>query len=116
MTMNYDKLYLIKPDFPDQGRTYYCPGCAELIGVIEFYPKLKQHIEIRWVNFARPRLELVDLLGPDHQSCPVLVLRTVPKHPHTSLKVQYASGHAFVAGAREIGEYLAHIRDIGLPH
>lgn len=45
--MNRDQLYLIKPHFPDQGRTYYCPGCAEMIGLLEFYPALKQHIEIR---------------------------------------------------------------------
>jgi len=114
--MNQDRLYLLKPDFADQGRTYYCPGCAELLGVLEFYPKLKRQIEIRWVDFPRPRPELVALLGKDHQSCPVLVLHAVPQHPPPSLKVQFTNGHSFVAGAREIGEYLAHMRDIGLPH
>jgi hypothetical protein len=114
--MNQDKLYLIKPHFADQGKTYYCPGCAEMTGLREFYPALKQHSDVRWVEFARPRPELVALLGEENQSCPVLVLHTVPPNLPAHLKVQRANGHAFVTGAREIGEYLAHVHNIGLPH
>lgn len=94
--------------FTEEGTTYYCPGCAELIGLLEFYPELKEHIKIRRVNFARPRPELVALLGDDNQGCPVLVLDSEPQNLPTHLKGQHAKGHAFVADAREIGEYLAH--------
>ena len=114
--MNKDTLYLIRHDFQDNGKTYYCPGCAELVGLLEFYPALKQHLEIRWVDFARPRPELVTLLGEENQSCPVLVLAFEPANLPAHLKVQHANGHAFVADAREIGEYLAHVHGIGLPH
>ncbi len=114
--MNRDQLYLIKPHFSNQGKTYYCPGCAEMIGLREFYPALKANIEVRWVDFARPRPELVALLGEENQSCPVLVLHAVPANLPAHLKVQHANGRAFVADAREIGEYLAHTQGIGLPH
>lgn len=114
--MNRDQLYLIKPHFPDQGKTYYCPGCAEMIGLLEFYPALKANIEIHWVDFTRPRPELVALLSEENQSCPVLVLHTVPAILPAHLKVQHANGRAFVEGVREIGEYLAHVHGIGLPH
>ncbi len=114
--MNKDILYFIRHDFPDHGKTYYCPGCAELLGLLEFYPALKQRLEIRWVDFARPRQELVELLGEENQDCPVLVLQAVPANPPAHLKIQHTHGRAFVAGAREIGEYLAHAHGIGQPH
>jgi hypothetical protein len=114
--MKLDQLYLLKHDFQDQGKTYYCPGCAEMIGLLEFYPALKRNIEIRYLDFARPRPELVSLLGEANQGSPVLVLATVPQNLPAHLKVQHANGHAFVADAREIGQYLAHVHGIGLPH
>ncbi len=114
--MKLDQLYLLKPDFQDQGKTYYCPGCAEMIGLLEFYPALKQSIDIHYLDFARPRPELISLLGEAHQGSPVLVLATVPQNLSSHLKVQHANGHAFVADAREIGQYLAHVHGIGLPH
>lgn len=40
-----DTLYLIRHNFPDNGKTYYCPGCAELIGLLELDPVLKQNSE-----------------------------------------------------------------------
>jgi len=113
--MTHHQLYLIKHDFQDRGKTYYCPGCAEMIGLLELYPALKQSIEIRHVDFTRPRPELVSLLGEANQGCPVLVLATVPQNLPAHLKVQQANGRAFVADPREIGEYLAHVHGIGLP-
>lgn len=114
--MNHDRLYLLKPDFHDQGKTYFCPGCAEMLGLLEFYPTLKRSIEIHYVDFPRPRPELAPVLGEENQSCPVLVIETVPPKLPSHLKVQKANGHAFVAGAREIAEYLAHVHGIGIPH
>lgn len=114
--MQHDQLYLLKHNFQDQGKTYYCPGCAEMIGLLEFYPALKRSLEIHYVDFARPRPELVSLLGEANQGCPVLVLAAVPQNLPAHLKMKHANGHAFVADPREIGEYLAHVHGIGLPH
>lgn len=75
--MKLDRLYLLKPQFMDQGKgPYFCP---QLVGLIAFYPALKRQLEVRWLDFPRPRPELVDLLGQENQSCPVLVLRGAPE-------------------------------------
>jgi hypothetical protein len=114
--MKRDRLFFIKAHFAEQGKNYYCPGCAEMTGLRKYYPALKQRIEVRWVDFARPRPELVALLADDNQSCPVLVLNSVPPELPARPKVQRTNGHAFVTGVREIGESLAHVHGIGLPH
>lgn len=36
--------------------------------------KLYLQLDIQYIDFKKPRKELVDLLGIEHQSCPVLVL------------------------------------------
>ena len=112
-----DQLFLLKPDFLDNGQgPYFCPGCAEMIGLLEFYPMLKEHVEVRYIAFPRPRPELVPLLGEENQSCPVLVLAAAPSANSSKLNVQTMNGHDFVEGAREIAEYLAHVHGIGTPH
>jgi len=115
--MNQDRLYLLKPGFMDNGKgPYFCPGCAQMVGLLEFYPALNQHIEVRWLDFPRPRPELVELLGEENQSCPVLVLKEAPTSPPPSVPLRQARGHWFVEGANEIATFLAHTRGIGIPH
>lgn len=114
--MKSDRLYVIKSGFKHEGKgPYYCPGCAEMMGLLEFYPELRQKVEVRWVDFARPRPELVDLLGEANQGCPVLVLAAVPVNPPAELTVQMANGRAFIEGVREIGLYLARTYGAGRP-
>ena len=31
-----DRLYLLKPNFIDQGKVYFCPGCAQVEGMLSF--------------------------------------------------------------------------------
>lgn len=115
--MNHDQLFLLKPNFLDGGKgPFFCPGCAQMLGLLEFYPKLKQSLSVRYVDFPRPRSELVDLLGEANQSCPVLVLNAVPRGLPSKIKVQKANNFAFVEGADESAEYLAHVHKIGIPH
>ncbi len=115
--MNRDQLYLLKPNFMDDGRgPSFCPGCAQMAGLLEFYPELKQRLSVQYVDFPRPRPALAPLLGEENQSCPVLVVNTVLPNLPSHLKLQHANGHAFVEGAREIADYLAHVYGIGIPH
>ncbi len=117
MDMNQDRLYLLKPDFMDQSAgPYFCPGCAQMVGLLEFYPALKQHLQIRWLDFPRPRPELIELLGEEKQSCPVLVLKEGPLVDPTHLHLQHARGRWFIEGANEIANYLARAHRIGIPH
>ena len=115
--MNQDRLFLLKPDFMDRGDgPFFCPYCAQIVGLLEFYPALKQHLEVRYLDFPRPRRELVDLLGEENQSCPVLVLKGAPPAWPSTLPIQQAKGHWFVEGADEISRYLAQVHGIGIPH
>jgi glutathione S-transferase len=72
------KLFLLKADFKDpglaEGKRYFCTDCALIEGLLSYYPRLLDELEVHYVNFARPRTELVDLIGEPNQSCPVLVL------------------------------------------
>lgn len=72
------KLFLLKPDFRDLNRTdgklYFCPDCAIIEGLLSYYPRLRNELEVHYLDFARPRKVLVELLGEANQSCPVLVL------------------------------------------
>lgn len=111
-----DRLYLIKAGFAHQGQgPYYCPGCAEIAGLLALYPALKAKVELRWVDFVRPRPELVALLGEANQSCPVLVLAKAPTNPPMGVIVRMANGRTFIEGTREIGLYLAHKHGIDRP-
>lgn len=115
--MTLDRLYLLKPGFMDKGEgPYFCPGCAQMVGLLEFYPALKSRLELRYLDFPRPRPELVELLGDQHQSCPVLVLKDAPAGIPASIPLQQAKGHWFVEGADDISRYLAHVSGIGIPH
>jgi len=77
---------------------------------------LNQQLNVHYVEFPRPRPELVDLLGEENQSCPVLVLTTVPRNLPSNLKVHQAHEHSFVEGTSEIAEYLAQVHGVGIPH
>lgn len=113
--MKSDRLYLLKPQFMDHDKgPYFCPGCAEMVGLLEFYPELKALLEVRYLDFPRPRPELIELIGEENQSCPVLVLKEEPRAAFPPLR--QAKGRWFVEGANEIARYLSQAHGIGLPH
>ena len=115
--MKLDRLYLLKPQFMDQGKgPYFCLGCAQMLGLLEFYPALKQKLEVRYLDFKRPRPELVDLLGEENQSCPMLVLKNLPAGSPAFVPIQKEKERWFIDGADEIARYLAHVYGIGIPH
>ena len=72
-----DTLYLLRPGFTDPaypGDTFYCWHCALMEGVLASFPELAARIDVRRIAWPRPRREIVELLGEDNQSLPVLVL------------------------------------------
>lgn len=72
-----DKLFLLKPGFQDPardtGKSYYCPPCTLIEGVLSFYPELRQKLEVNYVDFKRPRPAIIELIGEENQSCPTLI-------------------------------------------
>jgi hypothetical protein len=114
--MTKDILFLLGPDFDDGGAPWYCRECAEVRGLLAYYPQLADRIEVRTMAYPRPRAAMVELLGDAHQNCPTLVIASGEQEPPADLAVKTANGRRFVDDAKTIGEYLAAAYGIGRPH
>jgi hypothetical protein len=67
--MTRDQLYLLKPNFFDKGKgLFFCPGRAQMVGLLDFYPTLKHRLKVHYIDFSRPRPVLVGLLGEENWS------------------------------------------------
>jgi len=110
-----DLLFLLSPGFRDgDGAPYYCPACTIFEGLIRLYPQLAEQIEVHHVAFPRPRPVIVDLIGQENQSCPVLVLGTTITNPGLTIKT--AGNRQFIDDPQEIGNYLSSKYGIPRPH
>lgn len=115
--MERDALFLLKHDFADgPGAPYYCPECAQLNGVLHYYPKLRHWLEVRYVDFPRPRADIIALIGEANQSCPVLVLAGHAPANVQAVTIGEHNGRRFVGGATDIGNYLSQVHKLGRPH
>ena len=115
--MHRDILFLLKHDFPDgPGTPYYCPECAQLTGVLAYYPQLRHVLDLRYVDYPRPRKEILSLIGETNQSCPVLVIADGPPGTVQCVEIGTFNGLHFVSGAAAIGHYLSQVHGVGRPH
>ncbi len=108
-------LFTLKPNLVEGGRTYFCPDCAMVAGVLSYHPEVVAKLDVRTVDFARPRPAVIELLGAENQGCPVLILSgdmisPAEAHPRT------ANGRIFIAGGRDIATYLALAYGGTFPH
>ena len=98
------KLFLLKPDFQDSNRNlsskYICPPCTMMEGILSFYPRLRDEMEVNYVDFQRPRQAIIDLIGEENQGCPVLIL----------------DDGSFIGDENEIIRHLVANHRIGEPH
>jgi hypothetical protein len=93
-----DRLFLLRPDFVDPafpGRRFYCWHCALLEGVLVSFPQLAAAIDVERIAWPRPRPEVVDLIGVENQSLPVLVLAD---DAEAEFETGQANGRRFVEG------------------
>jgi hypothetical protein len=118
--MKKDALFLLKRDFEDQaqpGKKFVCPECVFVEGLLGYYPQLREQIDISYLDFKRPRNEVIRLIGEENQSCPVLVLKD---SPHELLQEEIPFGqkgtHFFVSGQEDIARYLMIVYSIGQLH
>lgn len=75
--MERDKLVILKPDFLDPAfpnQTFYCWHCALMEGLLSCYPDMARQLDVQRISWPKPRQELIDLVGPENQSVPVLIL------------------------------------------
>lgn len=111
-----DVLFLLSPGFEDgPGTSWFCPYCAKVEGLLAYAPALSGQIEVRRIAFARPRRELVELLGEQAQGCPVVVL--AERHAgHPAAMRSAATGRAYIAESDRILDYLAETYATPRPH
>jgi len=101
-----DLLFMLPPGFSDHNRREFCPECAELWGLLSWFPALHETLEVHYQPIEKPRPEMTDLLGAEYQNCPTLVL--TPESPSALESDQkIANGHRFLDNARAIGRYYA---------
>jgi hypothetical protein len=75
--MSRDKLFLISPGFSDPtkpGNNFVCPSCNAIEGLLASSPQLAAAIDVERVSFPRPRQPVIDAVGEENQSLPVLIL------------------------------------------
>lgn len=92
-----EKLFLLKPDFKDPKldaeKKYFCPYCAIIEGLFVYYPHLRSQLEVNHVDFPRPRPAIVELIGEENQSCPVLIKEDGSFINETKEIIQYLTTH-----------------------
>jgi hypothetical protein len=107
-----DTLFLLAAPFEDGGFDWYCNDCAAMEGALVANPHWLQKIDVRRIAFPRPRRELIDLVGEEHQGCPVLVT-LAERGASDALKV---GDYAILTDVRAIGRALAHRYGGAGPH
>lgn len=112
--MARDILFLLAPGFTDEGRREYCPECAEMWGVLSYFPAIRDVLEVRYQPLAHPRPGLVELLGEGEWNCPTLVLAD-GADPGSFSEAQFVNGRVFLDNAGDIGKYFARQHGTPLP-
>ena len=110
--MARDKIFLIEPGFEDPkrpGLKFVCPYCNQIEGLLLTFPELASRVDVERVPFLRPRLPVIEVLGEEQQSLPVLVYGDNPPADASE-----ANGRRFTDDTRAILEQLA-LRH-GFPH
>ncbi|MEO1135469.1 MAG: DUF3088 family protein [Pseudomonadota bacterium] len=112
--MKRDTLFLLPPGFEDKNRREFCPECAEIWGVLNYFPAIREALDIRYQPLAHPRPDLVARLGDGEWNCPTLVLSTeADAGPFADVKT--ANGVRFLDNARDIAKYFAHVYGTPFP-
>ena len=107
--MPSDQLFLLPAGFADLAHgpgTYHCIDCARIEGLLSYFPHLREQLTVAYVDFPRPREQLIALLGEPHQNCPTLVVHNATgTHAHL-LQRSPITGQSYCTGAHDISAYL----------
>lgn len=62
-------LFLLKPDFFDgEDGPFFCPHNAAVEGLLKYAPELETKLDIRRVEFQRPKPDIIAILGEENQN------------------------------------------------
>jgi hypothetical protein len=110
-----DTLFVLRPGFDDKGNTYFCPFSAQVIGFLDYYPAVRDSIDLIEIDFPKPRVQVVAMVGELHQAVPLLVLGGDPVIV-PDVRIDQAGGNFFVEKTIQILKYLAATRSCPMPH
>jgi hypothetical protein len=111
-----DTLFVLRPGFDDHGETWFCPYSAQVIGFLAYYPEVRSSLDVVELEFPKPRKRIVELVGEEHQSAPILVLAGEPEKNVAKVHVGESNGRKLVEKTIEILRYLAATRGVPGPH
>lgn len=99
--MNRDTIFMLPPGFEANGRREFCPECAELFGLLAYYPAIKDAVNIVHVGIAHPREQMIDILGAGDFNAPTLLLAEGTDTPD-GVSFKTANGRKYIDSARGI--------------
>lgn len=111
-----DKLILLEVDFEDPAFPscrFYCWHCVLMEGLLASFPAMAAQIDVERIPWPRPRMAVVDIIGADNQSLPVLVLAD---HAPSGLETGRFGERRFVEGKDAILHALSFRYGIPAPH
>lgn len=114
--MQLDTLFLVSPGFEDPaypGQMFYCWHCALMEGVLASFPGLAARLEVQRIAWPRPRHAIIDLVGHEHQSLPLLVLADGATSEH---QTGTFAGRAFISDKDRILAALSERHGFPHPH
>lgn len=117
LTTPRDQLFLLRPDWIDQERPWFCMACAAVEGFLGYYPAVRERLDIVYLPYSRPRGPVVELLGEAHQNLPMLML--AEPFTHVDLRpddLQNANGRWFATDEGPVTRYLAARHGVSPPH
>ena len=112
--MTRDTLFLLPPSFFDRGERQFCPECAEISGVLSYYPAIRDTLSVVYQPIDKPRPDLVARLGDKNQNCPTLVLHD-DSPSADDCGIMTWRGTRFINNARDIARYWAALYGTALP-
>lgn len=109
-------LFILKPGFYDGDEgPFYCPYSAAMEGFLKYLPEIEEEVDVRRIDFQRPREAVIALIGEENQGAPVLVLDEAAEIPPEA-RVYPQTGRAFIHDTMEIGNFLSNIFGVMRPH
>lgn len=111
-----DRLFILKPAFEDPdypGQTFYCWHCVLMEGLLASFPELARAVDVERVAWPRPRREVIDWVGENNQSLPLLVLANGDTSRH---QTGTHKGRAFISEKDKILAALSERYGIPVPH
>lgn len=114
--MKRDTLYILRSNFTDDAypdTQFYCWTCVLMEGLLAVFPELLDKIDVKRVEFPRPRVGVVSLVGEKNQSLPTLVLASDAPE---GLETGEHEGVRFVKGKDNILNVLSARHGIPIVH